>query len=293
MIFPVWALCGLGIAVISATAMLIQEKFKINGIAISLWNKIVCVIAMVPFVIHYGLPHEIMFYIMMTCSAIVYAISDIIYFRSISEAGAGTISRLMPISVVCGFVLWFVVDPSSFIPYLHKPIVTTLIFLVLCLCAYSASHLKNCAVSMKTLRQIWFVIFAFIIGQPIIKEGLSATSTVHGIYCFPFVEGIMMLSIWGVYLYMRKPIPLSTLFSRTVWRGSVLFGAVNALGMVVGALGFDRVDNPGYVTALELTNSFLILVAYKATGRKNDGNVIAGLGVVACAAALIILKAHI
>jgi hypothetical protein len=293
MIFPQWAFFGLCTAALSATAMLIQERFKINGIAIALWNKIVCVIAMVPFIIHYGLPHEIRFYVLMALSALIYAISDVIYFSGISAAGAGTISRLMPISVIFSFLLWFAVDPPSFLPYLQKPIITALIFFVLCLWAYSASHLKKCAVSMKALQKIWFVIFANIIGQPIIKGGLDSTDIIHGIYGYPFVEGLMMLSISTIYLYARKPVTISVLFSRPVWRGSILFGAVNAIGMVAGALGFDHVDNPAYITALELLNSFLILLVYTATGRKNDGNVIAGIGMVACAAVLIILKAQV
>ena len=102
-----------------------------------------------------------------------------------------------------------------------------------------------------------------------------------------------MLSIWSIYLYVRKPMKISVLFSRPVWRGSLLFGTVNAIGMVVVALGFGRADNPAYITALEFLNSFLILLVYTATGRKNDGNIIAGIGMVACAAILIILKAQI
>ena len=293
MVFPLWAFCGLGIAALSATAMLIQERFKVDGIAIALWNKIVCITAMVPFVIHYGLPHEIRFYVLMACSALIFAVSDVIYFSGISAAGAGTISRLLPVSVIFSFVLWFAVEPHSFLPYLQKPVITALIFLVLCLWAYSASHLKKCAVSMKALRTIWFVIFANIIGPPIIKGALDSADVVQGIYSYPFVEGLMMLSIWSIYLYVRKPMKISVLFSRPVWRGSLLFGTVNAIGMVVVALGFGRADNPAYITALEFLNSFLILLVYTATGRKNDGNIIAGIGMVACAAILIILKAQI
>lgn len=293
MIFPSWVFYGLGTAFLSALAMLLQEKFKVNSAALAFWNKIVCITTMIPFVIYYGFPHETWFYILIAISAVLYAISDIVYFGGISTAGAGTVSRVLPASVIFSFLLWFAVDPSSFHAYLQNPVIATLIFLVLCIWGYFATHLRKCAVSMQAARTVWFVIFASIVGPSLIKASLDATDVIHGIYGYPFIQGLMMITLWALYFHAKRPITSSVLFSRKVWPYSVLIGGVNAIAMVVGALGFYRVDNPAYVNALGYLNSFLILLVYAAIGRKNDGNVRAGIGMVICTAVLIILKAHV
>jgi len=293
MVFPSWAFYGLGTALLSATAMLLQEKFKVNSAALAFWNKIVCVTSMIPFVLLYGFPHETRFYVLLAVSAVLYAISDIVYFGGISKEGAGTVSRVLPASVIFSFLLWFAVDPSSLHAYLQKPVIAAFIFLVLCLWGYFATHMRKCAVSMQAMRTVWFVIFASIVGPSIIKESLDSTDVIHGIYGYPFIQGLMMISLWAAYFHVKKPITSSVLFSRKIWPYSILIGGVNAIAMVVGALGFYRVDNPAYVNALGYLNSFLILLVYAAIGRKNDGNVSAGIGMVVCTAVLIILKAQV
>ncbi len=293
MVFPPWAFYGICTALLSAVTMLMQEKFKVNGAALAFWNKVICVIAMTPFVTYYGLPHEVRFYVLMGISSLLYAISDVVYFGGISKAGAGTVSRVLPVSVIFSFLLWFAVDPSSFHDYLQKPAIAALIFVVLCVWVYCATHLRKCAVSMKTARTVWFVIFAAIVGPLIAKETTNSTDIGYGMYGYPFVQALMMVTLWTLFFHAKKPVTTAVLFSRNVLRYGLLIGSVNSLGMVVGVLALYRVDNPAYTAAVGYLNTFFILLAYAAMGRKNDGNVIAGVGMVVCAAVLIILKAQV
>jgi drug/metabolite transporter (DMT)-like permease len=293
MIFPQWALFGIITAVLSASCMLMQEKFKVNGFALAFWNKVACVAVTAPFVAYYGFPHEMRFYVLMAVSAVLYAISDVVYFTGISKSGAGTVSRIMPASVIFSFLLWFAIEPSAFHAYLGKPAIAALIVIVLCLWVYCATHLRKCAVSMQAARKIWFVIFAAIVGTVLSKETTNATDIVRGVYGFAFVRALMMVIVWAFFFYARKPVTSSVLFSRDVWRYSLIIGGVNAIGEVLGVLAIYNVDNPAYTAAVGYLNSFFILIAYAVMGRKNDGNVIAGIGMVACAAALIILKAQV
>src|SRR3954468_19756635 len=100
MIFPSRAAYGLCNSALSASNMLTQEKFKVNGFALAFWNKVACVIMMTPFVIYHGFPHEVRFYIFMSMSAVLFAISDVVYFSGITKAGAGTVSRVLPAAVI-------------------------------------------------------------------------------------------------------------------------------------------------------------------------------------------------
>jgi len=293
MVFPSWALYGLGTAALSAVSMLLQEKFKVNGFAIAFWNKVACVLVTTPFVIYYGFPHEIRFYVLMSASALLFAISDVVYFSGISKAGAGTISRVLPASVIFSFLLWFIVDPSSFHDYLQKPLIAALILLVLCLWVYCATHLRKCAISMKAARTVWFTIFASIVGPLLAKEITNSTDIGHGIYAYPFVQALMMVIIWTVFFWARKPVTSSILLARGACRYGLMIGCVGAVSVILNVVSIYHVDNPAYTAAVSYLNTFFILLIYMAMGRKSDGNVAAGIGMVVCAAALILLKAQV
>ena len=273
--------------------MLLQEKFKVNGFALAYWNKIACVAVTTPFVVYYGFPHEIMFYIFMGLSALLYAVSDVVFFRTIPDVGAGTVSRILPASVILSFMLWFAIDPSSFGNYLQRPFIATLIFLVLCLWVYFATHLRKCAVSMKAARTVWFVIFASTVGPLLAKEVTNSTDIVRGLYGYAFVQALMMIIIWTFFFHMKKPLTTAILFSRKIWPYGLMIGCINALSVLLGVIALYHVDNPAYTSAVGFLNSIFILGAYALMGRKNDGNVVAGIGMVVCAALLIVLKAQV
>ncbi len=293
MVFPQWALFGLCTAVLSASTMLMQEKFKVNGFAMAFWNKIACVSVIAPFMVYYGFPQETRFYVLIGFSALLYSISDVVFYRTIPNVGAGTVSRILPASVIFSFLLWFVIDPASFSSYLQRPAIAALIFLTLCLWVYFATHLRKCAVSMKAARTIWFVLFASVVGPLLAKETTNSTDIVHGIYGYAFIQALMMIFVWTVFFYVRKPVTSSVLLSRHACRYGLMIGCVNALSNVLGVIALYKVDNPAYTSAVGFLNSVFILLAYAIMGRKNDGNVIAGIGMVACAAFIIILKAQV
>lgn len=293
MVFPHWALFGLCSAFLGAVQMLLQEKYKVDGFAAAYWNKIICVAVMAPPVIYYGLPPNAPFYIMMAASASMWAISDVVFFRGISTSGAGTVSRILPASVIFSFLLWFAVEPSAFGNYLKAPYIAALIFIVLCSWVYFATHLRKCPVSMKAARAMWFVIFASIIGPLLAKKITNAVDIEQGLYAYTFVQSLMMIIIWTFFLFIRKPITSKILFSRHSCRYGAVLGCISAVSAIVGVLALYSVDNPAYLSAVGYLNSIIILLAYALTGRKNDGNVVAGIGMVICAAALIILKAQI
>jgi hypothetical protein len=63
--------------------------------------------------------------------------------------------------------------------------------------------------------------------------------------------------------------------------------------VLLSTYAYYAVDNPAYIPAIKFLDTIIIMGVYALWGRKNNGNLIAGFGVVACAAALIVLKAQI
>jgi hypothetical protein len=146
---------------------------------------------------------------------------------------------------------------------------------------------------MQTFRDIWFVIFAATAGPILTKMTTLYADMNEARYAYVFFQALMMMVLWLVYLFIRKPVPLDTFFARSTWQRGLLIGVV-ASGMVLAKFtSFYYVDNPAYIPAIIALDSVIILGAYKMGGRKIEGDIVSGLGIVACAAVLIILKAQI
>ena len=280
-------------AALSALMMLMQEKFRVDGFALAFWCKVSCVLVTLPFIMIHGLPGNPLFYVFLGAGAVMYAISDVVFFRAIPQVGAGMVSRILPAAVILSFLLWFAVKPDLIAKYAAAPVQSLLIFMVLCLSSWFAMNLRKCQVSMQAIRVIWFVIFAATIGPLIAKSVTLQADIGQGPYAYVFVEALMMMALWAVFFYVRKPIPAAVMFSRHSCVCGLMIGCVMAAMVLLNVLAFYFVDNPAYIPAIKFLDSFLILMVYAATGRKNDGNVWAGLGIVACAAMLIVLKAWI
>jgi hypothetical protein len=293
MILPLWALYGCGAAVMSALMMLLQEKLRVNGFAVAFWCKIACALVMLPFVIHFGLPQNPLFYLYLGIGAAMYAISDVIFFNGITKSSAGAVARILPSATILSFLLWFVVKPELLDRYLQSLEIFALIFITLCVSAYFVARLKKCEISMQAVRAVWFVIVAATVGPMLAKMVTLHADPGQGPYAFVFCEALMMLTIWIVFYAVRRPVPLAEMISAQTARHGLMIGTVMAGMVLLNVTAYYNVDNPAYIPAIKVLDSVIILGFYKMTGQPIRGDVLSGLGIVVCAAALIILKAQI
>lgn len=290
---PLWAFFGLGAAALSALMMLLQERLRVNGFALACWNKIACSLVMLPFVLLYGLPHNPLFYLYLGAGAVMYAVSDVIFFNGITKASAGTVARLLPSATILSFLLWFAVRPELLQKYLASPVIFALIFLTLYLSAFFAGRLKKCAVTMQAMRTVWFVIFAATVGPLLAKLVTAQADPGQGPFAYVFCEALMMLALWSVYALIRRPLPFAEMVSGETVKKGLLIGTVMAGVVLLNVSAYYNVDNPAYIPAIKALDSVMILAFYKLTGRTITGDIRSGLGIVACAAALIVLKAQV
>jgi hypothetical protein len=293
MIFPLWAAFGLAAAIFSAAMMLMQERLKVNGYAVSFWIKVSCALVTLPFVLHYGVPSHPLFYIYLGLTAVIYAISDVIFFGGITKTSAGAVARLIPASSVLVFILWFIIEPALLYKYLDHPTIAVLIFAVLCLFAFFAMRLKKCEVTMRTLREIWYVLFAAIIGTLFTKLTTFYGQGSQIIYSYVFFQALMMMALWLIWLLIKKPIPLDVFFAPSNIKPGLLIGVVACVMVLTKFASVYFVDNPAYIPAVITLDSVIILLVYRLTGKKAEGDLVSGMGIVACAAALIVLKAQV
>lgn len=292
MISPLWAFFGLMAALLSSGMMLSQEKLRVNGYALAFWVKVVSAFVTLPFVIYHGIPDDPLFYLYLFATAVIYAVSDVIFFSGINKTDAGAVARLVPSAAVFSFLIWFIIQPSLFFEYVEQPVIALAIFGVLCAFAFFAFRLKHCAVTVKTIKAIWFVIVAATIGPLFTKLTIFHAEREIAVYSYVFFQAIMMLGLWVVFLILRKPIQTSLLLSHDTIVKSIVVGIFSAAMVLVKFLAFYFVDNPAYIPAIIAMDTVIILFIHKMWGKKTEANLKAGMALVFCAALLIILKAQ-
>ncbi len=287
---PLWAMFGLISATLSAGVMLIQEKFKLDGFVMAFWNKAAALVFMLPLVLVFGAPDNPYFYILLTGQAVLWVISDVIFFSAIPKVGAGVVSRVLPISTILTFCLWFVIDPTVWDSYLETPIRSGLVFLTLLASVLFVTRLRHCPVSWQALRLIWFLICAAVLGPLIAKLLIRDVSFSQGPFAYVFFEALAMVCMWLIYYAIRRPVAANILFSAKAVKAGFMVGGFSALMVASNIAAIKLVDNPGLIPAIKFTDTILILGFYRLIGHKEKSDVIAGLGIVACAAIIIVLK---
>lgn len=287
-----WAIFGFVSAVLTALMMLMQEKMKIEPFALAFWCKVACVIALFPLVIIYGLPHDWLFYAWVAPTAVIFTIADVILFRHLPEIGAGVTSRVLPVTVIISFVLWFACEPSIITNYMAHPAISAMIALSMASAAFFSMRLRKCTVSMQALRLLWFVLCANVAGPLLTKAATDHAPPLQGGIAYTFIQAAMMIALWLCYLFIAKPMKPRDLLKKYDLQRGLFIGTFMAVGVTVYVMSVSYVDNPGYVSALRLVNTVLIVAAHRFMGKKDDSDLVSGFGIVASAAALVVLKAQ-
>lgn len=288
--FPLWAFFALICAASSALVLLIPERVKCDGFALAFWNKVAAFIFMVPIVLFTGLPGQWEFYALVAAQACLWVISDVIFFRALPQVGAGVISRILPCSVILTFVLWFFFDPELLRQYADQPVLSGFVCAALLGSVYFATRLKRDPVSWRAVRMIWFVLFAAVIGPLMYKMVTQHTTIEQGPFAFVLFESFVMVSIWSVFYAVKKPIPASVLFSKESLRGGAMVGAAMCVVSLSKFAAMHYVDNPGLVPAVKYLDAIIVVAYYHAIGKTESADVVAGLGIVACAAVIILAR---
>lgn len=288
--FPLWAIFALICAASSALVLIIPEKVKCDGFALAFWNKVAAFFFMIPLVVHMGLPSQWEFYALVAAQACLWVISDVIFFRALPVVGAGVISRLLPSTVIVTFVLWFLFDPALLEDYLDQPALSAIVAAALCGSVYFATRLKRDPVSWQAVRMIWFVLFAAVVGPLMYKAVTKYVSIEQGAFAFVLFESFVMVSIWSVFYAVKRPVPKEVLFSKESLRGGIMVGAAMCLVSLSKFAAMHSVDNPGLVPAVKYLDALIIMAYYRAIGRTEKADVVAGLGIVACATIIILAR---
>lgn len=286
----IWISLGIMAAIVSSGIPLVQEKHKGNAFAVAIWVKIGVALLTLPFVVYFGLPDNPKFYIFAALSALIWSISDVIYYRSVSEVGAGVISRVLPSAAILSFIVWFLINPAQLQKYLDNPFQGAAIFAIIIAATLLATLMRKCPTSWRGIQMVWFVLFAAAIGPLVEKISMGDTPSIKAPFAMAFVQAVMMLGFWVVFAVIKRPITRDVFILPTSWKTGLMISIFMTVVLCARFAALQYVEHPAFLSVILFTDALWILLYYRITGRKDDSKIWAGLGIVGCAAALVLVK---
>ena len=286
----IWITLGILAAIVSSGIPLVQEKHKGNPFAVAIWCKIGVALLTLPFVLYFGIPTEPRFYIFAGISAAIWSVSDVIYYRSVADVGAGVISRVLPSATILSFVVWFMINPAQLDKYMENPIQGGLIFLIIIAASLFAMLMKKCPTSWRGVQLVWFVLLAAAIGPLVEKISMGDTPSIKAPFAMTFIQAVMMLGFWAVFAAIKRPITRDVFMLPSSWRTGLLIGCFMAVVLCARFAALQYVEHPAFLSVILFTDSLWILLFYRLTGRQDNSKIWAGLGIVGCAASLVLVK---
>ena len=287
---PLWILLGFAASLFNTAIPLIQEKFKADAFAVAYWIKIAVVVLTFPFVIYYGFPTDPGFYLMVALGSLIWCVNDVIYFKAVATVGAGVVSRILPASVIISFLAWFAFEPALIDKYIAEPVQSAAIIAIVLTSVFFAFQLKRCPITWQGIQMVWFVVLAAAIGPLVDKTALGYAPAAQAPFAYAFMQGLCMLIVWSVFAAIRKPVSRAVFLSTPSVKGGLAIGVVATIKLCLKFAALQYCEHPALLSVILFTDALWIIFYYRLTGREDKSNIWAGLGLVGCAAALVLVK---
>lgn len=302
-----WAWFSLISAVFSAGFYLVNQYWRMPGDLLVFTMRIMIVAMMTPFVAHLHWPQDPRFYGAVLATVIVGTSSDVRTFNASAKFGAGMVSRLMPVTVLIAFFLWFAIRPALLFEYLSRPWLTLGILISLSACVYFSMRLNKCEVSRSAMAFMAPALAGYTITTVLNKYAMdfgAGSGEFSGVvYGYMYIQSLLALLLVGPYvLWKRRKRPQAlvqtvpavaspALQLRPLLAASMAAAIVWIAHMVFKNYAMAYSESPSYQAAINLTAPVMIAIVYRIVGHREETDVKAGMGIVAAALLLVVVTA--
>ncbi len=272
--------------------LLSNQYFKKPGRFLVLWFRSIIVISLLPIMFFIDWPDNHNFYIFTALSSAFACFLDMRTFDVLAKYGGGFVSRIKPITIFIAFPLWFCMDFSLFYEYLENPLNSLGIVVTLIGVGYFASRSNRNEINKEAFKMFMPALLAGAIATVFNKAAMVNGSTLDAVVCYMFIQSALVLPIMvGYNTYVRrfhklkvivrssKNMLIPSLITAMLWFAIVLFKCTAMI----------TIPNPAYFIAIGQLAPVLISLFYFAIKHKEEGDVINGFGVVACAVVMAFL----
>ncbi len=274
---------------------LVNEYFQIRSLHLLFWMRLFVVLALIPVVLQFDPPTDPIFYLMLAGTVVCFAYADVIYFKKAADSGAGVVTRFEGLMVPIVFVFWILLDPMLMLRYLETPVRSAGILAALSGGVYFALRLRHCDFSFPVLKAMTPALLAGGMGVVFGKIAMSHSDYHSGVWYYSFLQSLSVLIVYAVVLgipKISKRFAVEKLEDSLFSKRTIIAAACIAIGWSIHVpskyYAITDVENPAYVSVIGLTAPFWVLLIYRLLKRREDGDIMSGIGIVFCAILLII-----
>lgn len=275
-----------------AFSTIIAQHFQKSGFSLVTVRSVAVAFFTLPFAFIVEAPTEWIFYVTAFTAAALAFVGDSLVLNSSAKYGAGTTSRLLPVSPLLGFAIWITAHPESFYKLFENPIIGLGIICSLISCAYAMTHLKKCDISKKALIYLIPVIVIFGINDYMNKTAQDNSGFWNGIVWYIIILSTTQF-ILGSLLHLKNKNFMSTVQDKKLIKAGLLIGACYFVAMVGRNLSMVYTANPAYTSIIAGATPLVIYVYHKIFNIEDKANVKAGLLFTASVLALIFFATYI
>ena len=286
----IWILLALFSSFGTAALLLCNQFFKQDGFLLVVTNKFFLALLSLPLVLMFGWPDEPLFYICVLGTVPCSMIADRVFLTLASEYGGGPVSRLSPFAQVLIFGGWFAVHPVLLLGYLETPLLFAGIVFAISGAIFCASLTRHDHVSRTLIKRMIPFWIAVVVVTMLNKTAMDVSDFHSGVWAYIFVQGVGVSVGGGLWIGLRKK--MRERLKQNYKKVLIASGCLSLAAMthlVFKNYAFTYVDNPAYVTLIDMTHPLWILLVNKAVGHPDKHAVLPGFGVVFFAALMIVL----
>ena len=276
-----------------AAFMLLNQQMKLRADLMIAWRGFILASVFMPIGLFLELPAAPGYYMAVVAVGFAACFTDMRVLRATAEVGGGPVSRLMPISVWVSFGLWTAIDGAYRDSLVDEPLRGLGVLGCLVLCVLAVSMLRKDRVSQQALPLIIPIIIGGAIIDNLNKFAMSFAEPGHLLDAalgYIWLQNITIAVIMGSRMvFDRRWQWREDMFDRRLLMGS--FGLALIIGSITVVRNFAMAGapNPGYVGAIGLGATVLVILFNRWQKVTDTSNILAGLIFVASAIMLILL----
>jgi len=277
----------------AAGFVLVNQQAQLTGSTLMFWRGFGVAAALLPLLFILPLPQDPVFYYAIIANGFLVGVSDTMVFNSARTFGAGPTSRLLPMGVWIGFILWLSVAPDYRASLLAEPLRFVGVVGAVIMAVAAMSFFRKDPISTSALKFLLPVIllagFIDIINKTAMDHAHDALW--GGIAAYGFVVSFIAgsVSMAGRYWQTRK-LQVHEFFAPHAVKSGVAMMGVIILTMATKNMAMYLTPNPTYVTIISFSAPLWVLAFNKVRGVPDKSNIWAGLLFVLSAVTLITLS---
>ena len=289
----IWWVPALALTWVQTFVVLLNQYYKRPGAHIVLWRGMGhTVLFALPFYF-IGAPQDPRFYVGLVGATIPAIYCDIRRYNASAKFGGGMVSRIMPLTLIVSFFLWFFLDVALLKAYMANPLVSAGIVACILAIMFLLFRLRsNCAINKEAIAYLVPVVFAAAVMNIAHKYAMDHTNLLEGIIAYLWLQAFIML-LASFYIIRHQEFSVKGAFSGQSRAAGLTLIVLSIAVIAFKATAMKYTPHPTYVLAIVTTTSVWVSILYRLIKHKEEARVREGLIVVFLVALMIYLTSLI